>query len=487
MKRMGVLTRYLIRAHVGPFLFALVAITGLVFLNAVALRIEGLVGKGLPWTVIVEFLVLSLPHTVALSLPMAVLVAVLYAFSDLATSNEITAMAAGGIRPTRLLVPLMGMGMVATMIMLFFNNTVLPEANHRLKNLLVDIGRKSPTFQLSENVVKEIRTDNDRVKYYLLAERIDPETNTLKDVTIFDSNDPLRKRTTHAERGIMAFNAARTDLYLTLYNGVIREVRNDGKGGFQRLYFQKQVVPMRGVGTQLDIELGASQRSDREMNFAMLHHAIDEQRVRLDSVRAESQRNAELAVRAALRSTEPVHPAPLTPDQMRLLRLRKEVLQSDSGPILQHDAATRDVATRQRVLAARLQTAYENMNQYQVQIYKMWAIAFACLVFTFLGPQLAMRYPRGGVGMVIAASTAIFSVYWVGLIGGESLADKNLGSPFFTMWIPNIVFALVGLALLPSMGKTGTTARGGEWEEIAYRLRTFAMKLLRRPWREAAG
>ena len=90
--RKGVLPIYLIRAHLGPFLFALATITGLLFVNAVAQRVDSLVGKGLPWQVIVEFLILSVPHTIALSLPMAVLVAVLYAFSDMAASNEITAM-----------------------------------------------------------------------------------------------------------------------------------------------------------------------------------------------------------------------------------------------------------------------------------------------------------------------------------------------------------------------------------------------------------
>ena len=111
--RKRVLTRYLIRAHLGPFLFALSAITGLLFINAVAQRVDSLVGKGLPWQVIVEFLVLSLPHTIALSLPMSVLVAVLYAFSDMAASNEITAMSAGGVRPARMMLPVLGLGVIA--------------------------------------------------------------------------------------------------------------------------------------------------------------------------------------------------------------------------------------------------------------------------------------------------------------------------------------------------------------------------------------
>ncbi|KPJ76007.1 MAG: hypothetical protein AMS19_13445, partial [Gemmatimonas sp. SG8_23] len=259
--RKGVLARYLIRAHLGPFLFALTAITGLIFVNAVAQRVDSLVGKGLPWQVIVEFLVLSLPHTIALSLPMSVLVAVLYAFSEMAASNEITAISAGGVRPSRMMFPVVGMGIIATLVMLFFNDTVLPESNHALKNLLLDIGRKSPTLELREQVVNELRSGQGVNQYFLTADRIDHETNQMENVTIFDANDPMRQRTTYAESGEMAFNDARTDLYLTLRNGVVHEVQNDRDGGFQRLHFEEQIVPLRDVGNELDRRLGGSDRS----------------------------------------------------------------------------------------------------------------------------------------------------------------------------------------------------------------------------------
>ena len=70
---MSILIRYLIRAHVGPFLFALSALTGLLFVNAIAQRLQDLMGKGLTRDVVLEFMYLSVPHTVALTLPMAVL------------------------------------------------------------------------------------------------------------------------------------------------------------------------------------------------------------------------------------------------------------------------------------------------------------------------------------------------------------------------------------------------------------------------------
>ncbi len=460
--RMGVLTRYLVRAHIGPFLFALSAITGLIFLNAVAQRIEGLVGKGLSWSVVSEFLVLSLPHTIALSLPMAVLVAVLYAFSDLAASNEIMAMAAGGIRPTRVLVPLFGMGLVLTGVMLFFNDQILPEANHRLKNLLVDIGRKSPTFQLREQVVNEIKTTDGLYRYFLTASRIDPVTNELEDVTIFDANDPRHERTTYAARGTMAFNAAKTDLYLTLYDGVVNEVESEREGGFQRLFFQKQIVPLRGVGDELERQAGGTERGDREMGFRMLRDRAAEKRKELASVHEDTRDRALEAVRIAL--GRPAAGDSVGARELQLRRARGQIAglgTNSSVSLLSRDDVTQGVVVRTNTNASRAEALREAVNRYEVELHKKWAIAFACLVFTLIGPPIALRFPRGGVGLVIAASTFIFSIYWVGLIGGESLADKGLGDPIVTMWIPNVIFTLVGVLLVRKMGGALDTPRGG--------------------------
>lgn len=73
--------------------------------------------------------------------------------------------------------------------------------------------------------------------------------------------------------------------------------------------------------------------------------------------------------------------------------------------------------------------------------------------------------------MVVAASTLIFAVYWMGLIGGESLADRRVAGPAVTMWITNVIFLLAGLVLVSRMGRAGATVRGGGWEDAWLRLR----------------
>jgi lipopolysaccharide export system permease protein len=49
---------------------------------------------------------------------------------------------------------------------------------------------------------------------------------------------------------------------------------------------------------------------------------------------------------------------------------------------------------------------------------------------------------------VIGVSVAVFAIYYIGLIGGEDLGDRMILSPFFAMWIPNLLFTAIGLAAL---------------------------------------
>ncbi|MEX0980270.1 MAG: LptF/LptG family permease [Gemmatimonadota bacterium] len=484
---MGILTRYLIRAHVGPFVFALTALTALIFLNAVAQRLELLAGKGLSWTVIAEFLVLSLPHTIALTLPMAILVAVLYTFSELTAGNEITAMSAGGIKPARLLVPLVGVGIIMGGVMFIFNDRILPESNHRLKGLMSDLVRKSPTFELREQVVNEIRNASGQTVYFLQASAIDTETNELTDVVIYDVSDARRYRTIYADHGTMAFSAGRTDLYLTLHDGVIHEVSNDEPGTFQRNFYETQVIQLKGVADELERQLGGGQRTDREMNISMLRDRVQAQHDQIAKLRTSGREQSLDAVRQALGLPEEEAPAePLAKegaDEDTLMAEAPVVSTRPSRPSAStpsragRDPLTRQVAQQHQTSAQRARTLELNAYTYEVEIHKKWAIAFACIIFVLLGGPLAMRFPRGGVGMVIAMSLLIFGIYWMGLLGGERLADRGKANPMLAMWAANLLFMALAAWLLAGMGKAGSTTRGGGWEEVLFKFKRRMRRL----------
>jgi lipopolysaccharide export system permease protein len=164
-----IISRYVLKEHIGPFVFALSALTSLMLLQYIARRFGDLVGRGLSWQVIAEFFFLSVPFTVAMTLPMAVLVAVLYAFSRLASENEITAFKAGGISARRLMRPAIIVSVFLAIFMLWFNDQVLSRANHELATLQIAILRTKPTFALKEQVINTVKEG----QLYLRAGYID--------------------------------------------------------------------------------------------------------------------------------------------------------------------------------------------------------------------------------------------------------------------------------------------------------------------------
>jgi lipopolysaccharide export system permease protein len=94
------------------------------------------------------------------------------------------------------------------------------------------------------------------------------------------------------------------------------------------------------------------------------------------------------------------------------------------------------------------------------------------MVFTLMGPPLALLFPTGGVGMVAVVSSGIFGIYWLGLIGGESLADRDLADPAVAMWLANFAFLIVGLLLVSRMGHANAPLRGGGLDNFVSALRT---------------
>jgi lipopolysaccharide export system permease protein len=101
----------------------------------------------------------------------------------------------------------------------------------------------------------------------------------------------------------------------------------------------------------------------------------------------------------------------------------------------------------------RLDTSRRAKNRYEIEIHKKFALAAACLIFVVLGAPLAL--------------------YYVGLIGGESLANKGLVPPFWAMWGTNVVLTVVGIVLLFRMGREDSSGRGGNWGDRIDALRDW--------------
>jgi lipopolysaccharide export system permease protein len=437
---MRILTRYLLRAHIGPFVFALSILTGLLFVNTVARRFPSLAGKGLSTWVMLQVMALSLPHIIALTLPMAVLVAVLYAYSQMTAENEVTALKASGVNLLRMMAPLVVASALLAGFMVWFNDRVLPETNHQLAELMMDINSKSPTLEMKDGgVLNNLPTTDYRQHYYLRANQIDVATNRLTDVTIYDVSDADLATTVYADSGRMVFNRDRTDLFLTLYNGRVDQVKRRTPAEMDRVFFTQQLMQMT-IGDRFQRSVD-SYRSDREMSLDSLAGRIATARADLAFV----QRGIVTAPSAGIPNT--------------------------STPPLPIDSIER---------AQRSETLQAQINSYSVEWHKKFAIPVACMIFVLIGAPIAVRFPRGGAGMVIFVSMIIFGIYYVCLIGGESLGDKGTIPPFLGPWAPNFVFGAIGVLAVMRIGRETGSSRGGDWDDMRRTIVSFFTSPFRR-------
>ncbi len=515
---MRLLSSYLLRQLAAPFLFALTALTSIMLLSQIAKKFGSLVGKGLPWTVIGEVFALSIPFIVAMTLPMAVLVAVLYAFSHLAADNEITAMRASGVSVAQFLLPVFAWGVFMSALNFVFVDQVLPRSNARLRSLLIDIGRKKPTFELQEQVINEVPPS----QYFLRANRIDAATGRLREVTIYDMGGDASRRIIYADSGLMAYAEGQTDLSLRLFDGSIHQYRPVDPTGFQLTYFRVNDIRVKNVFDELQRNTGEAIRGDREMGTCEMLDVIHE----ADQEQSEALRDRRDLLEDDLRSLLALPPLPdtdTTPGQRRLpaycgwfQRVQDLVLPKTveaQGPAQGRtstqgrtpgqagkpgQARTLPRAGPRPTPSQRLdqpalsnwsltataldrgQDAQRRAARYAVEVHKKWAISTACMPFVFIGIVMALRFPRGGIGLVIGGGLLVFSLHSVGLTAGESLADRGHVAPWVAMWTPNIILTFFGvLGLLWVRGQTGST-RGGDFQEVVDAVRHLGRRLRQR-------
>ena len=560
---MKILSRYVLREHLGPPAFALTALTSLLLLNFIAKRFGDLVGKGLPASVIAEFFMLAIPFTVAMTLPMACLVSVLYAFSRLASESEITALKASGVSMNSVMAPVLAGATVLAVGMVLFNDFLLPAANHRLCILQTDIGRTKPTFALREQVINDIVPG----RLFLRAARIDKANNRLHEVVIYDFGDGSKRRTIVADSGDLALVEGTGDLTLELFHGTMTEIPTNAPTQLSRLSYARDRITVRGVANSFSRDSADSFKSEREMGVcemqaqvygaekdlyresrsaammqqralkALTRGIVDSLRP-IDSLRTPSPGigryycAATTAVSAFFNrgdsttkgrgkpTNAPVTASPtiapiVTPNDKASTTVPAGVVAGAPGatpssagavqlPAVQLPAAPPSscvitagqepqsllpIATVTPSMAStgigsiieqtiqRGAIARSTWSQYEVEIHKKFSLAVACIVFVLLGAPIALRFPRGGVGLVIGASLGVFALYYVCLIAGESMADDGVLPPWVAMWAANLIFTLVGVLLFSRMGRESSTARGGDWDEVKDRVRAWVAGL----------
>ena len=418
---MSTLSRYLLREHLGPFVLALTLIIFVLVIDVVLQMMDQVLSKGLSASVAVQLFVYNLAWIVALAVPMAVLVAVIMAFARLSADNEIMAAKACGISFSHLLRPVaLGAGALM-LIMILFNDWVLPDWNHRARNITSSLKRLKAALVLKEKEGVFIHKLGNR--YSLLIREVDEERNALRGITVYDAGKRGPPTTLHAAEGRIEIFGDGSYIRLTLNKGEYHTVDSNNPERFVRGSFERQFIHIEDSQRAFS-DRSSSYRGQREMNIAALYAAVEKRRV-------EQARALQLIDSTAQRYRS-ITSSPET-----------SLFDSEIAP-QESQTLAKQLQRQQRLAGSRA----KQIDEFMVEIHKKFSIPAACVVFVLVGAPLGVLIRQRGATVSVGVSLAFFLVYWMFLIGGEELADRGFIPPLVAMWAPNLVFGLVGLFLV---------------------------------------
>ncbi len=426
MKKLQV---YTLREFIPPFLISAGIFTFVMLLDKLLDLLDMIVSKGVPVRTVVEVFLLLLPSMVAVVVPMGVLAGVLMAVGRMESDLEVTAMKASGISIFTILKPLMLAALTLSVVMVLFNNYVLPDANHLAKNLLLDIGTMRPTAKIIPGMFVD-----DIDNYRIIVNDKDDLTGDLENVVIHERVPGTNGRTITALKGRMEPVSANR-FRLVLSDGQMHELSEAGE--YRKLDFMTYTVEI--TRSEELIRQDRDSRGDRELSASQMRSLVDSLE-KQSAALTDSLKIAGSAPLLALLSDSSmisgrggVFPPPDSLDDRTRFNIARNFL-------VQH-------ASNLRLLVDRKASVQRSISRYQVEIEKKYSIPFACMVFVLLGVPLGLSTRKGSAGIALGVSLLVILVYYLFLIAGEHLADRGMMSPFLSMWLPNIILTALGIVL----------------------------------------
>jgi lipopolysaccharide export system permease protein len=428
---MRLLPRYIVRELILPFIFALGIIVFILFINFFLRAVDRFLGKGLDLFTILEYLFLNLAWIVALAVPMAVLIATLMAFGRLSEDNEINALRSSGISFLTILQPALLFGSAVCLMLIFFNTLILPEMNFHARLLAGDIRKMRPGMDIEPGHFI------DNIPDYSMIIR-SKNGNLMEDVRIFSKESKEVQTSIYSETGELS--TLDDAIILTLYDGEIHELDLENFSNYRRINFEKHIITIPADDLMLN-RRDTANRSDREMTLGLMQ----EKKTKY----AERKINVEERLQNTINKVTGLEilPENFADAQKMLNRYKEEIKRDTSITAAQLRLKERRIRSleRQAKNEYRLIESYiKSGNKYSVEIHKKFSLPIACILFVLVGAPLGTLSQKGGFAVAIMLGFGFFLIYYIFLIGGEEMADRNIVTPMIGMWTPNVILAFFG-------------------------------------------
>ena len=444
------LDKFILMSFIGPFVAILAIVIFILVLQFLWLYIDELVGKGLEFKVILEFLMWGSCQVLPLALPLATLLSSMMTLGQMGESYELIAMKAAGVSLSRILMPLIIASGIISVIAFFIGDRLVPYSINQIYTMRDDFGRTKSEIKIP------VGTFYDGIEGFILrTDDRNEESGMMHGVMVYDhTSDKGNTRLTVADSAIMKMSKDKDYLVFELYDGVNYQETNTKKYRDTTLALQK--IAFRRQRMIIPLENYAFHKSDsarygeqvRSMNLHDLQHGHDSLSVLAAESHQKHVKEFSSSVGLTFRhqldtSWREKAKSPFifdTEKDFKGLRERKNAYNGAAAAAHQIESTIRNYDM----------DSYEytrTLRRTDVEIWKKYAQALACFILFFIGAPLGALIRKGGLGTPAIISVLFFVLYWVVDISGTKLARDGDTTAFVGTFISAFVLAPIGALL----------------------------------------
>lgn len=433
----------IIRSFIGPFIGTFFITFFVLMMQSLWKYLDDLVGKGLDFITIGQFLWYASASLLMLAMPIAILISSIMTFGNLGESFELVAIKSSGISLLRFMRPLMWIAIMLCGITFIFANYVIPYANLKFVTLYNDIYLKKPAFDLREGVFFTHIPN-----YAIKVGKKDPDGRTIHQVLIFEQANTVQDNCIVAEKGIMKVTPDQSFLEFNLENGYRYQEngnQSDTSTEFTRVYFKtfKKLFDLSILKKQQTND-SIFKNNYKMLSSRQLSRSIDSLEKSRNVMEEKFRENLDFYM----------HYYDL-PDS--LLKKNKSVAAGALNRLIPDSAVN---FVKDRTLSAV--NSLKNMLQYHqldydakkkdIRLHKLewhrkYSLSLACLILFFIGAPLGSIIRKGGLGMPLVTAIIFFLIFHLLNMFGEKFVKEAVLTPFSGMWLAIMVLTPVGIFL----------------------------------------
>jgi lipopolysaccharide export system permease protein len=453
MKRLHL---YIIKSFIGPFFVTLIISLFVLLMQFLWVYLDELVGKGLGFSIIMEFIIYTMAMLMTNALPLAMLLASIMTFGDLGENNELLAMKAAGISLYRIMKPVMVLTIFLSIGSFYFYNQVIPVSYKKLIALMSSIRQLRP-----EIIVKEGVFSNEIDNYSIKVGRKSPTGEMLYDIMIYDhTEDKGNVTVTVADSGTMKITKDKKYMILNLYSGQTNsemQPKDRRKLTFPSRtdHFTKQSIFTVLQGMELERKDESYFRNqNRALNNAQIVYFVDSIGKEVDKRRIEFAMQMNYIQPLTNNLLRMARKDSSLSTQLKLVQYTNidSVLDKSSsgiragiinGALNSARNNSRAIVQSEDMLVANIR----NLNRFSIEWHKKYTFALACLIFLFIGAPLGAIIRKGGLGMPLVISVVLFIFYWIITTTGEKFSRESVASIWQGVWFSSFIFLPAGVFL----------------------------------------